>query len=54
MNAVILGRNFAAQMEVMFTQDIAESDAIILEQWRHRSWWTRVKEQVARMGAYWL
>ena len=51
MNAVILGRNFAAQMEVMFAQDIAESDAIMLEQWKHRSWWSRVKEHVARIGA---
>ncbi len=53
-NAVILGRGFAAQMEVMFTQDLAESDPIVLDRWRHRSWMNRVKEWTARFGAYWL
>ena len=31
-NAVILGRDFAAQMEAMFADDLPESDAITLEQ----------------------
>lgn len=53
-NAVILGRDFAAQMKAMFAADLAESDAIVLEQWRRRSLLLRLKEQTARIGAYWL
>ncbi len=36
-NAVILGRGFAAQMEAMFAADLTESEAITLDQWKHRS-----------------
>ena len=53
-NAVILGREFAAQMETMFAQDLQESDAITLPQWRRRSLLMRIKERLARVGAYWL
>ena len=53
-NAVILGREFAAQMEAMFAQDLKESDAITLPQWQRRSLMMRVKERLARVGAYWL
>jgi len=51
---VILGRGFAAQMEAMFARDVAESDEITLGQWKHRPWMMRFKEQMARIGAYWL
>lgn len=54
LNAVILGREFAAQMESVFADDIAESDEIRLEHWKHRPVMMRIKEQVARIGAYWL
>jgi cardiolipin synthase len=53
-NAVILGRGFASQMDAMFEADMKESDAIELEKWRHRSWSLRLKERMARIGAYWL
>ncbi|TDU26799.1 cardiolipin synthase [Panacagrimonas perspica] len=53
-NAVILGRGFAAQMDAMFAVDLAESDAIELSEWRHRSWLLRLQERTARIGAYWL
>lgn len=53
-NAVILGRGFAAQMEAMFTQDLTESVPIALDQWQHRSLMLRLKERTARIGAYWL
>jgi cardiolipin synthase len=53
-NAVVVGRGFAKQMEVMFTDDITESNAIELKQWKHRSWFSRIKERTARIGAYWL
>jgi cardiolipin synthase len=53
-NAVILGRGFAAQMEAMFAQDLTESEAITLDRWKHRSLMLRLKERMARIGAYWL
>ncbi len=53
-NAVILGRGFAAQMGAMFARDVAESDEITLGQWKHRPWMMRFKERMARIGAYWL
>jgi hypothetical protein len=36
-NAMILGRGFAVQMEAMFAEDLQESEAIALDQWQHRS-----------------
>jgi len=53
-NAVILGRGFATQMETMFADDVRESDAIELAQWKRRSLLFRMKERMARVGAYWL
>jgi cardiolipin synthase A/B len=53
-NAVILGVNFAGEMGAMFAEDLAESEEILLEQWRHRSWLLKVQERFARLGAYWL
>lgn len=53
-NAVILGRDTADQMRAMFVADLNESEAIVLAVWRHRPWWLRAKESVARLGAYWL
>lgn len=53
-NAVVLGRDFAAQMNAVFAADVRESDAITLKQWRRRSLLLRVQEQFARLGAYWL
>jgi cardiolipin synthase len=53
-NAVILGRGFAVQMEAMFAEDLKESEAIALDQWQHRSWMLRLKERLSRLGAYWL
>ena len=53
-NAVILGRGFAVQMEAMFAKDLTESDPIILAKWQNRSLMPRIKERLARIGAYWL
>ena len=53
-NAVILGREFAQQMNKMFAGDLAESQEILITNWRKRSWMNRLKEQMARLGAYWL
>ena len=54
LNAVVLGPEIGAQMEAMFEHDLAESNAITLEEWRRRSLLARVKERVSRMWAYWL
>jgi cardiolipin synthase len=53
-NAVILGRDFAIEMEAMFEKDIANSNQIILEQWKKRSLHGRIKEWLARLFQYWL
>ncbi|MBZ0069772.1 MAG: cardiolipin synthase B [Thiobacillus sp.] len=53
-NASILGRDFARQMDAMFARDLAESDAIDLERWEQRSLLLRLKEGVARLAEYWL
>jgi cardiolipin synthase len=43
-NAVVLGREFAQQMQAMFKADLDASDAIDLEQWQRRPMIFRVKE----------
>jgi cardiolipin synthase len=53
-NAAILGRDFARQMDAMFAKDLAESDAIDLERWEQRSLLLRLKEGAARIAEYWL
>lgn len=53
-NAVVLGRDFARQMEVMFQHDLKESNVITLAHWRNRSLLLRIKERLARIGAYWM
>jgi cardiolipin synthase len=53
-NAAILGRDFAKQMDAMFARDMAESDAIDLDRWKHRSLMLRLKEWLARIAEYWL
>jgi len=53
-NAAILGRDFARQMDAMFARDLAESDAIDLDRWEQRSLILRLKEGAARLAEYWL
>jgi cardiolipin synthase A/B len=54
LNAVVLGKEFGAQVQAMFDKDLAESDAITIEQWERRSLDQRLKEFFARVWAYWL
>lgn len=54
LNAAILGRGFASQMEAMFARDLAESERIELERWEARSPMLRMKEWAARLMEYWL
>jgi len=43
-NAVVLGRDFAGQMQTMFAKDIDASEGIDLEQWKRRPTLLRIKE----------
>ena len=53
-NAVILGRDFAAEMEAMFEKDVENSHQIRLEEWEERPFSERAKEWFARLLQYWL
>ena len=48
-NAVILGREFAQQMGVMFSKDLAASHQIDLPAWNQRSSGLRLKEWMAQL-----
>ncbi len=48
-NAVILGREFAQQMQAMFDKDLRASQAITLEEWERRSLMFRLKEWGSRL-----
>jgi cardiolipin synthase len=54
LNAVVLGTDFARQMEAMFGQDRAASDPIDPRQWQRRSLLLRLQEWLARRFEYWL
>jgi cardiolipin synthase len=47
-NAVVLGTDFAAQMNAHFARDLAQSVPITLEDWRKRPLTDRLKEAAAR------
>jgi cardiolipin synthase len=53
-NAVILGQDFGAQMQVLFDKDLESSKQITLESWRKRALSARIKERAARLWARWL
>jgi len=48
-NSIVLGKGFAIEMELMFAKDLAESDQILWETWKHRPWFDRMKESVAHL-----
>jgi len=53
-NAVVLGRDFARQMQAMFEKDIQGSAAIDLATWQQRSPWLHVKEWAASLVQRWF
>jgi len=53
-DAAILGRDFAAQMEAAFAADLEASQVMDLERWEARSLDLRLKEWAARLLEYWL
>ncbi|MCK9380567.1 MAG: cardiolipin synthase [Sulfuritalea sp.] len=48
-NAVVLGRDFAQQMQAAFAKDLAASETIARESWQRRSLLLRVKELIAHL-----
>jgi cardiolipin synthase len=54
LDAVVLGPRFAAQVQAVFAKDLAESEEVTLQSWRHRPLQDRLKELSARAWAYML
>lgn len=54
LNAVVLGHDFAHQMEAMFAKDRAASTKIEPDKWKRRSLLLRLQEWFARLPEYWL
>jgi cardiolipin synthase len=54
LNVVILGQDFARQLEESFRRDLSQSKRIALEDWKRRSLASRVMEGAARIWEYWL
>jgi cardiolipin synthase len=48
-NAVVLSREFAAEMETMFAEDVAKSHEILPEEWEDRSAADRIREWFAHL-----
>jgi len=53
-NAVILSREFAAEMEKSFAKDLVESHEIKWEQWKERPLISKMREWFAHLFVYWL
>ncbi len=53
-NAVVLSREFALEMESMFARDLAESDQIQWDKWKKRPVLQKIKEAFAHMFVQWL
>ncbi len=53
-NAVVLSRTFAIEMERMFARDLEASDPIRLEDWKKRPLYPRFREWLAHLLSRWL
>jgi cardiolipin synthase A/B len=53
-NAVVLGPEFAAQLQTVFDADLRASDPVLLAAWRQRPWQLRMKEFFSQLLSYWL
>lgn len=53
-NAVVLNREFAIEMERMFVSDLAQSDQIQIDQWEKRPLSQKIKEKAAHLLSRWL
>ncbi|KUG22671.1 cardiolipin synthetase [hydrocarbon metagenome] len=53
-NAVVLSREFAVEMERMFANDLVQSDQIELDKWEQRPLSQKIKEAFAHLFSRWL
>lgn len=53
-NAVVLSREFAGEMEAMFEKDLAVSAEILWEEWKRRPLFRRIKESFAHLFSRWM
>lgn len=53
-NAVVLGNEFAVEMEEMFVRDLANSRQIRWDEWKNRPLLPRVREWFVNLFAHWL
>ena len=53
-NAIILGHEFAVEMEKMFARDLAESDEIKWEEWKKRPVFPRISDWFVHAFAHWM
>ncbi|MHB8454557.1 MAG: cardiolipin synthase [Acidiferrobacterales bacterium] len=53
-NAIVLGKGFATQMEALFQKDLQSSNEILLSRWKQRPFFTKIKEDLSRLVRYWL
>jgi cardiolipin synthase len=53
-NAVVLNREFAIEMERTFANDLAQSDQIQKDSWEKRSLSQKIKEAAAHLFSRWL
>jgi cardiolipin synthase A/B len=53
-NAVVLNRDFAIEMEKMFAKDLAESDQILWDMWKARPLADRIMELFAHLWSHWM
>ncbi|PTQ79269.1 cardiolipin synthase [Nitrosomonas ureae] len=54
LNAIIIGKDFGAELNSLFHKDLGASKQITHEEWSERSLGTRFKERMARLWAPWL
>ena len=48
-NAVVIGTGFASEMEALFESDLGQSHEILLEEWRERPLFYRIREWLAHL-----
>ncbi len=53
-NAIVLNREFAAEMEKTFAKDLVESHEIKREEWQERSLFSQLREWFAHLFDHWL
>lgn len=53
-DAIVLGADFASEMEKLFQKDLAESKEITKDNWSRRPIFDRLKEFFARLASRWL